>query len=218
MAAEDVGDLADGKRHGCGTWLVPVEKLPAVAKWMTDTLPEEKYDPPFHGQHLHTTYFDTLSLKVRKARNQGDRYAVLRLRCYQPGEEETYALSVKTESEKWRETVSEELAEALTQRVAAVLQLLEGTLPSHLMARLLEVTAGQALMPSVMIHCHRYAVENQTERLSLDVNVHTDTGKVLGAGVLEYKNTDAEAVPPGSVWLLGLRPAKLSKFLWATGV
>jgi hypothetical protein len=48
--------------------------------------------------------------------------------------------------------------------------------------------------------------------------VRTDTGKCLPYAVLEHKSADAEASTPGSLLALPLRPVKLSKFLWATGV
>jgi hypothetical protein len=53
--------------------------------------------------------------------------------------------------------------------------------------------------------------------LTLDLGVATDTGKTLLAGVLEHKTTSQ---PAALDWprALGLRPVKLSKFLWATEV
>ena len=54
------------------------------------------------------------------------------------------------------------------------------------------------------------------DRLTLDLCVATDTGKRLPCGVLEFKSIDAGAGPPGRLPALGLRPIKLSKFLWAT--
>jgi hypothetical protein len=64
--------------------------------------------------------------------------------------------------------------------------------------------------------CRRYAVEDKQDRLTLDVDVATDTGKALPTGVLEFKSTVAAAGPPPALSSLGLRPIKLSKFLWAT--
>ncbi len=46
------------------------------------------------------------------------------------------------------------------------------------------------------------------------MGVATDTGKTYPCGVLEYKSTRAGGRPPLTVG--GLRPIKLSKFLWAT--
>lgn len=62
----------------------------------------------------------------------------------------------------------------------------------------------------------RFAVQNDEDRLTLDVNVRTDTGKVLPYSVLEFKSTQKGNQPPGRLQSLMLRPVKLSKFLWST--
>jgi hypothetical protein len=90
-------------------------------------------------------------------------------------------------------------------------------LPAHLRARLTELGTAE-LVPVVTVCCHRYAVEDDKDRLTLDCCVHTDRARHLGYGVLEYKSTNADATPPGRLIGLGLRPLKLSKFLWATEV
>jgi hypothetical protein len=66
--------------------------------------------------------------------------------------------------------------------------------------------------------CRRYAVEDDQDRMTLDCCVYTDRNKHLGYGVLEYKSSNRKAAPPGRLTRLGLRPLKLSKFLWATQV
>ncbi len=215
MARANQGDLADGRRYGCGTWTVPTCALPAVAQWMTRMLPMEQYDPSFHGQQLSTTYFDTLNLHLRKARDKGKRYMTLRIRRYDSSEI-CYALSAKTEQEKWRQEIEPALAESLLQPGASVLPLLGNVLPANLLARAEEISQGKPLGAAVLIRCRRYAVESDAERITLDVDVRTDTDKAMTAGVLEYKSTQEDAQPPTGIALLGLRPIKLSKFLWAT--
>jgi len=200
-------------RRNLGTWAVPPTALPRVAGVMRDALPVEPYDPGFDGQSLATTYFDTRRFALRRARRRGERYLTLRLRCY--GDGETYALSAKTEAEKWREEVPSRIAELILRGLAPP-EALTGPLPGHLLARLQELVGDEELLPVVEVRCTRYAVEDDRDRLTLDVSVHTDTGKLLPAAVLEHKSTEAGARPPGGLDVLGLRPLKLSKFLWAT--
>ena len=196
-------------RRNLGTWAVPPALLPAVAHVLHDALPNEAFDPHFLGQRLRTTYLDTPAFALRKARVRGDHYLTLRLRCYQaPDGGETYALSAKTEAEKWRK----ELSPAWTE------QDLDAVLPGHLLARLQELTGGEPLAGVVAVCCRRYAVEDEEERLTLDCDVSTDTGKVLPFAVLEHKSRDPGALPPGPLARIALRPVKLSKFLWATSL
>jgi hypothetical protein len=198
-------------RSNLGTWAVPLQQLPAVGNWMHDVLPNESYDPHFGGQALETTYFDTQAFALRKARVAGQRYLTLRIRCYQSHDGEAYALSAKTESEKWRQEITEEAAD----------QLLEGAstfnhyLPAHLAARLTELTADVDPIPVSTICYRRYAVEDEASRFTLDTGVYTHTGKRLPYGVLEYKATPAALWPPTLV-PRHLYPLKLSKFLWST--
>ena len=49
------------------------------------------------------------------------------------------------------------------------------------------------------------------------VRVYTDTGLCLPFAVLEFKCTDPGAAVPAFPTDLGLRPVKVSKFLWSTG-
>ena len=207
MTPLPTGDL----RTNLGTWAVPTASLPQVARALTDALPAEAFDVSFSGQRLETTYFDTQRFDLLKARRRGERYLTLRLRCYDNGRQETYALSAKTESEKWRQEVTPEVAD-LVLAAGADPGL---ALPANLLARLQELTGGKPVSPVVTVRCRRYAVEDDADRLTLDVGVTTDTGKCLDTHVLEFKSTDREALPPGRVGSLGLRPAKLSKFLWA---
>jgi hypothetical protein len=199
-------------RSNLGTWAVPAASLPQVARAMADALPVETFDPSFGGQRLESTYFDTAGFDLRKARRRGDRYLTLRLRCYDNGRQETYALSAKTESGMWRQEVTPDVAD-LVLAAAADPGL---ALPADLLARLQELTGGKPVLPAVTVCCRRYAVEDDADRLTLDVGVATDTGKRLGTHVLEFKSTDRGALPPGPLGALRLRPMKLSKFLWAT--
>jgi hypothetical protein len=204
-------------RSNVGTWAVPVCEQPAVAAALVAALPPEEYDPLFLGQELRTTYFDTRNFDLRKARHKGERYLTLRLRCYSQASGELYAVSVKTEAEKWRQEVSAAIAHQLLDGQEP-LGTLNGILPGRFLARLQEIAADEPLGAVVAIACRRYAVENKQDRLTLDVGVRTDTDKSLPFAVLEFKSADADAAPPGRLPTLGLRPVKLSKFLWATGV
>ena len=177
-------------------------------------MPNEPFDPSFRGQALETTYIDTAAYDLRKARLSKSRYLTLRIRCYEsPDGDYSYALSAKTESEKYRAELTPGHAELLLSGGATP----AADLPAHLPARLTELGAD-ALVPVVTVWCHRYAVEDDQDRLTLDCCVYTDRAKQLGYGVLEYKSTDVDATAPGRLTRLGLRPLKLSKFVWATGV
>src|SRR5260370_40461097 len=103
-------------RTNLGTWAVPTSRLPSVAGVLLDALPAEAYDPAFQGQALETTYFDTTDFDLRKARRGKDRYLTLRVRCYGDA---SYALSAKTESEKWRAEIQSGPARLLPARAAA---------------------------------------------------------------------------------------------------
>jgi hypothetical protein len=190
-----------------------------VAYCLPHLAPTEAFDPAFQGQALETTYFDTRGLVLRRARHKGDRYLTLRLRCYRTAAgEEAYALSAKTEGRKWRQEIDAADAELIARGVYFTWP--ETFLPPDLLARLQELTGGPGLnlVPAAQVSCRRYAVENEQDRLTLDVGVRTDTGKALPFGVLEYKSSDGGAVPPGALSALAVRPLKLSKFLWATEV
>jgi hypothetical protein len=212
----DQGDINDAKRVGRGTWAVPHEFAPCIGNWLHDELPNEVYDPHFFGQYLETTYFDTLSFALRKARKKGDRYCIIRIRCYRERQtdKESYALSAKTENEKFRVAIPTNIAEAAIQ---GQLSALGQYLPVDILARLMELAGDGPIVPVVTVKALRYAVEDPDERYTLDCGVTTDSGKHLPFGVLEYKSTDtnAQATKPTQ---LGLRPIKLSKYLWATEV
>jgi hypothetical protein len=207
---------ADDLRSNRGTWAVLTRDVPAVTAALLEALPHERYDPECRGQELETTYFDTPGFHLRRARRHGERYLTLRVRCYQAlGQAESYALSVKTEREKFRLELPSALAENLVQGGFNSQSAFAGLLPAHLLARLDELAGQDPLGPVVAVCARRYAVEDDQDRLTLDVGVTTDTGKRLLCGVLEFKSTGADA-PPGQLATLGLRPIKLSKFLWAT--
>jgi hypothetical protein len=188
-------------RSNVGTWAVGTDRLPAVTKFMLDALPTEDYDQSFTGQYLCTTYFDTKDFDLRKARRKGDSYLVLRVREY-PGS--VLALSAKTESEKFR-------VEVMSQDIDTLI----GTLPGNLQARLMDLAGDKQLVPVVMIYATRYAVEDDEDRLTLDCETRTDAGKKLPYAVLEYKS-NAKQDPNAHLQALGLRPIKMSKFLWST--
>jgi hypothetical protein len=209
---------AQDLRSNVATWAVPGDRVPAVAYCLPHLAPTEAFDPAFAGQRLETTYFDTLNLDLRKARRRGRRYLTLRLRCYAGNDvaATVYAVSAKTEAEKWRQEVAVPAAEALLGPYPGGAW--HEVLPAHLAARLDELAGGAALLPAARVGCRRYAVENAQDRYTLDVGVSTDAGKCLPFAVLEYKSTAPDAVPPGSLTRLPIRPLKLSKFLWATGV
>src|SRR5262249_29336081 len=194
-----------------GTWAVPPAATPAVARVLLDALPREEYDPEFRGQDLETTYFDTRDFALRKARRRGDKYLTLRLRCYRPGN--GYAVSVKTEDRKFRLEIEPWKAEAI---LSGATDLLVDLLSGDLVARLLALAGEEALVPVATVRARRYAVEDDTDRLTLDVDVHTDTGKSLSADILEFKSTRSAAGSPTALAALALRPVKISKFLWAT--
>ncbi len=130
-----------------------------------------------------------------------------------------YAVSAKTESEKWRQEIDEATAEAVLRREPDALarDSLKDLLPPNLLARLLEISEEE-LMPVVTVCCRRYAVEDADRRLTLDCDVTTDHAKSLTAAVLEFKAMDKDEPPPGRLARLPIRPIKLSKFLWATEV
>jgi hypothetical protein len=95
---------------------------------------------------------------------------------------------------------------------------LAGLLPADQLARLVELAGKEPLLPAVAVLAARYAVEDDTDRLTLDLDVATDTGKRLPFGVLEFKSRLPGAALAPAVAALPLRPIKLSKFLWATEV
>jgi hypothetical protein len=207
---------AEDLRSNRGTWAVGDHLLPAVGNWLHDVLPNEPYDPHFEGQTLKTTYLDTAKFTLRKARVQGERYLTLRVREYR--QERTgrcaYALSAKTEAAKFRAAIEPGAAAAV---LAGDHDALRALLPADLIARVAELVDEQAVVPAVTVCCVRYAVEDDTDRFTLDCGVATDTGKCLPFNVLEFKSTRDDA-EPGRALQVGLRPIKLSKFLWATEV
>jgi hypothetical protein len=97
-------------RSNLGTWAIGTSHLPCVAQAMCDALPAEQYDPLFTGQKLCTYYFDTQDLSLWKARCQAKKYLTLRLREY-PGD--VWALSAKTEGEKFRAELGADQAQAI---------------------------------------------------------------------------------------------------------
>jgi hypothetical protein len=211
-------------RSNLATYAVPVCRAPAVAGAMLESLPREPYDPDFVGQSLATTYFDTAGLDLRKARRRGEKYLTLRVRCYRPAagagsarrQGPTYALSVKTEGRKFRAEIPPALAEAVLSGAIYFPGRLSGLLPADLQARLWELTDGQPLNPVVTVCARRYAVEDDQDRLTLDLDIATDTGKCLPTGILEFKSAQEGRPPPDPLAALGLRPIKVSKFLWST--
>ncbi len=180
---------------------------------MLDRLPPEGYDPAFRGQALRTVYFDDRDYTLRKARVARQRYLTLRLRQYQAaGQPAAYAISAKTDGDKWRAEIAPNAAAAMLDGAWAI----ASQLPPHLQARLVELGAA-TLVPVVYIDCRRFAVEDETDRLTLDLNVHTSRNARLPYGVLEYKSAGPDTLA-AKIDALRLAPLKLSKFLWATKV
>jgi len=172
-------------------------------------LPREKFDPSFRGQDLETTYFDTRRFRLRRERAKSDQYLTLRIRSYGS---DTYALSAKTESEKFRVEIDPFDAQAaLTGQYTSLWQ---SQLPASLLARLNTLVDPTEITPVVKVCCTRYATEDKINRFTLDIVPRTDTGKRLGTNVLELKSSQAS--PDIIAELTPLRPIKLSKFLWST--
>jgi len=199
-------------RTNLGTWAVAGQALPAVGAALAQALPAEAFDPGFRGQRLTTSYLDTRRFILRKARVRGERYLTLRVRHYHPTG--LFALSAKTESAKVRVEVAPAVARAV---LGGDRDALEAHLPAEVVARLAELVNDDPLAPVVDVCCHRFAREDGRQRLSLDTGVTTDTGLCLPFNVLELKGTDPTASWPAFVVSLGLRPVRVSKFLWATG-
>jgi hypothetical protein len=211
--------VPDGPLRGnIASWCVSGHCLPAAGVAMIGLMPVEPFDPLFHGQSLKTIYFDTTHFLLRKARKQARQYLTLRLRCYESplGSPDVYALSAKTESEKWRQEIDPQLAEWVEHSGPIPVAFWLGILPPNLQARLIALVDETPLVPVVQVCCHRYAVEDAQQRLTLDVHTKTDRGKCLDFNVLEFKSTDWTDPAPGAITALQLRPLKLSKFLWST--
>jgi hypothetical protein len=214
---------AQDLRSNIGTWAVSTCQAPAVASIITDAYPSEKFDPSFQGQDLETVYFDTRGFALRKERARSDKYLTLRIRCYSGPlgaglpTPPSYALSAKSESQKFRVPIDPSDAEAAIS--GNYTNLWSAALPGDLLARLLSIAGDDPVLPVVQVCCRRYAVESQQDRFTFDLGVTTDTGKKLGTNVLEFKSTSPAASAPAAVAQLaqlGVRPMKLSKFLWAT--
>jgi hypothetical protein len=199
-------------RTNRATWAVAPELLPAAGAALCAALPAEPFDADFRGQRLTTTYLDTQELALRRARRRGDRYLTVRVRYYQPTR--LFALSAKTERAKVRAEIEPAAARAV---LGGDRDALAAHLPADLLARLAELAGDAPLLPVAEVRCRRFAVEDERDRLTLDADVHTDTGLCLPFAVLEFKSTDPAAALPPLARDLGLRPAKVSKFLWATG-
>jgi hypothetical protein len=123
-----------------------------------------------------------------------------------------YAISAKTESQKFRREIDGDQAESLLQ-TGIVPSVLVGILTPDLIARIADLSEGECLEPVVTLCFRRYAVEDNQHRLTLDTDIKSDTGREYASHVLEQKSTNKESSPLIS---LPLRPIKLSKFLWAT--
>ncbi len=129
-----------------------------------------------------------------------------------------YALSAKTESEKWRLEIGPDQADWLLSQGGVFPVSWAMLLPANLQARLSQLVGDEPVYPVVKVCCRRYAVEDAQDRFTLDVNTYTNRGVYLPFQVLEFKSTDAGSGTPGLLQALHLQPIKLSKFLWATKV
>jgi hypothetical protein len=214
---------ANDLRQNVLTLAVPNAGLPGVGFMMRRLLPAEDYDPNFLGQYLQTTYFDTPSLSLRKARLKKDQYCTLRIRCYappqQPGRnypEGVYALSAKTEDGKFRTPLPDNAADYVLTPSHSALDVFVDYLPAAILARLYDLAGDEPLQPAVTVCQTRYAVESTTDRLTLDTNISTSNGKVFPTNVLEVKSATRPYAPMPEVLQWGFSPIKLSKYLWAT--
>src|SRR5262245_46581766 len=175
---------------------------------MRRLLPAEEYDNDFKGQSLRTTYFDTWDFKLRKTRLEKEKYCTIRIRSYAPTEKPggsyaaagCYAISAKTEEEKYREELESSVAETLIRR-----GLPDGyaPLPGHLRARLMEITDGDPVVPVVTVSFTRYAVEDNVDRITLDCAIATSGGKEFPTNILENKTTAKPAKPLAELLDLG---------------
>jgi hypothetical protein len=208
---------AQDMRTNLGTWAIRTCLLPALTDRLVQVMSPESYDPDFEGQALTTSYFDTCDFKLRKARARKQRYLTLRLRQYRSNQ--TCALSVKTESEKYRKQLTRDEAYFLHDGPRSVFDFAPH-LSADLFARLIELTENADLEAVATVFAYRYAVESKVSRFTLDTEICTSTGKKFHASVLEYKvitpGDQANLITLASVLPKGATPIKLSKFLWAT--
>jgi hypothetical protein len=79
----------------------------------------------------------------------------------------------------------------------------------------MEIAGNKPLVPVVTVYTRRYAIEENEDRFTLDVDVQTDLGKLLPFSVLEFKSNEFKPAP-SALLAIGLKPIKISKFLWAT--
>jgi hypothetical protein len=206
-------------RTNRGTWSLPNHTLPALGAIFCNNWNTEQFDRELLGQFLETYYLDTDKLQLRKARKQGDRYLTLRIRCYSPAKrvfptDDAYALSAKTEDQKFRLPIPEDAAHRILD---GDIDALAPLLPPELLARFLELTDASPVTTATKVMCRRYAVEDDQDRLTLDTNVRTAAGKRMDLNVLEFKSVKPKLMPMSLANLM-LSPIKLSKFLWATEV
>jgi hypothetical protein len=200
-------------RSNAGTWAIPNCRLPAVARVMLALLPGEPFDPLFKGQDICTYYFDTLDFDLRKARLDKKKYCTVRLRTYN---EESFAISLKTEDQKYRKPLPGAQAKYLMPGMRDPAVELD-FLPGDLLARVLDLAGGKPLYQIVEVKFTRFATEDATNRLTLDIDIRTNTGKQFPVnGILENKTTDPRRQPMDEILGLGYAPVKLSKFLWST--
>src|SRR5438105_638938 len=187
-------------------------QLPRIGAGMRCLLPAEEYDPEFQGQQIVTTYFDTADFSLRRIRKTEQQYLVIRIRCYGS---KVYALSVKTESGKYRVQMVADLAESLIgEGINGPADLTY--LPGDFLARYLDLVDEEPLLPVIRVSMLRYAVESTTDRLTLDTGIETSAGKCYPSSVLEVKSVQRPYQAPFEVRQWGLSPLKISKFLWAT--
>jgi hypothetical protein len=186
---------------------------------MLSLLQPEKYDPDFQGQYLQTTYFDTKAFSLRKARLKGQKYVTLRIRCYALSAgagssypEGSYAISAKTETQKYRQQIDSRYAEGLLYSGIQPASLV-GIMQPDIIARISDLSRGETLQPVATICFNRFAAEDDKHRLTLDIDIKSDTGWCYASHVLEQKSTDKNTPP---LLTSPLRPIKLSKFLWVT--
>ena len=209
MASVPANDL----RSNAGTWAIPNCQLPKIANLMLKWLKPEPFDLKFLGQNLCTYYYDTLAFDLRKARLKKKKYCTIRIRSY---DEQSFAFSIKTEDTKFRKPISKSQYSSLMPGIDDPVTALD-FLPGDLLSRVLDLSGGQPLVQAVEVKFTRYATEDANNRLTLDIDIRTNTGKSFPVnGILENKTTDSTGQPMPEVLALKYAPVKLSKFLWST--
>jgi hypothetical protein len=79
----------------------------------------------------------------------------------------------------------------------------------------MEIAGNNPLVPVLTVYTRRYAIEDNEDRFTHGVDAQTDLGKSLSFAVLELNSNEFKPAP-SALLAIGLKPIKISKFLWAT--